>query len=56
VAFAAAFITLRKTPHSMTRIEIGRLMLLVLTCVLFFAAMQLIWFAAERNGLLHVPR
>jgi uncharacterized membrane protein len=56
LAFVAAFITLRNTPHSTVRIEIRRLMLLVLTCVLFFAAMQLIWFAAERNGLLHVPR
>lgn len=55
VALAAAVITLRKTSRPATHAPLRRLVPLVVTCVLLFTALQLIWFAAEVNGLLRLP-
>lgn len=55
VALAAALMTLRQIPRPGIHVELRRLIPLVVSCVLLFLILQLLWFAAEVNGMLQVP-
>ena len=55
IALAAALITLRQIPRPGIRAKLRRLIPLVVSCVLLFLMLQLMWFAAQVNGMLQVP-
>jgi hypothetical protein len=55
VALAAAVMLLDTTTASTTQFKRRPLIALVLSCVIFFTALQLAWFVAEINGVLRVP-
>jgi hypothetical protein len=55
VALAAALLTLRQIPRPGIHVELRRLIPLVVSCVLLFLILQLLWYAAEVNGMLRVP-
>jgi len=55
VALMAAVMTFRKTSRPAAHVQIRRLVPLVAACVLLFTALQLLWFAAEVNGVLRLP-
>jgi uncharacterized membrane protein len=55
VALAAAVLLFRRTPRPLQHVNMRPLLLLVAACVLFFLIVQLLWFAAQMQGVLQVP-
>lgn len=55
IALGAAFTLFRQTAHGATRIRWRPVILLVAVCVGLFTLLQLLWFVAQVNGVLHVP-
>jgi len=55
VATAGAVVLLRQTARPATRVTLRPLVMLVVSCVLLFIALQVLWFVAQTKGLLHVP-
>ena len=55
VALVCAVLLFRRMPRSPGHVRLLPLVLLVAACVTFFVLMQVSWFLAQANGLLHVP-
>jgi len=56
VATIAAFVLFKRTPRPGKPIALRPLIALAVACVLFFGLVQLLWFVADGNGVLRVPR
>ncbi len=55
VAFVSAILLFRQTPRPAGRARVLPLVMLVVSCVVFFVLVQVLWYVAESRGNLHIP-
>jgi uncharacterized membrane protein len=54
-ALVFAVVLFHRTARPPDHVKLPPLLLLVVTCVSFFVIVQVLWYVAESNGMLHVP-